>query len=114
MKIQAAVVSPVGVKFVSLRSDESGMLKDLQAHVGGYIQLLPHSHGLDAPYMAYVNEEGLLRGLPPNELARHVTERLGFHEMEPDMLVGNVVILAQDEKSLTKAQCAEIRQLLGE
>lgn len=111
MKIQAAVISPVGVKFVSLRLDESAMLKDLQAHVGGYIQLLPHPGGSEAPYMAYVNEEGLLRGLPANELARHVTMRLGFQEMEPDTLVGNVVILAQDEKSLSRQQCEEIRKL---
>lgn len=40
-------------------------LEELQAIVGGYIQYLPCNDGR----MMYINEEGKLQGLEPNEAA---------------------------------------------
>lgn len=54
-------------------------LEELQAAVGGYITPIPGTQS-----RAYVNEEGLLIGLPPNELA---SLKYGFG------IVGNVAEL---------------------
>lgn len=47
-----------------INGDEKSFLKPLQALVGGYIEGIH----LDDEIDGYVNEEGLLQGLPPNVL----------------------------------------------
>jgi hypothetical protein len=78
--------------------DISGSLESLQKEVGGYIDVVR----LDAEVDAFVNDEGLLVGLPYNR-------KVGQHH-----LVGPIVILSHDgegeSKGLTDAQVAEWKQ----
>lgn len=103
--IRVAVVSPKGVDFRKISS--KSMLKDLQDAVGGNIELYPHPEGMDAPYVAYANEEGALLGLPDNDLATETLAKLGFMDFQEEWgrpVMGNVVILGKDEKSLSKKE----------
>ncbi len=59
-------------------------LKQLQEAVGGYIEMVP-----DSNHRAYCNEEGLLRNLPPNEMA---SQHFRCY------LVGDVVELEKGER----------------
>ena len=51
---------------VSVRDFAAPLNKSLGAVVGGYIELV-HPQGLQPPYCMIVNEEGLLKDLPPTE-----------------------------------------------
>lgn len=70
---------------------ESG-LDSLQSEVGGLIEAV----SLDPKTDAYVNEEGLLHGLPFN---RHLPTTYGGGRMVP--VVGNVIIVSHDEEGET-------------
>lgn len=79
-------------------------LRTLQRIVGGNIELLPHREGITARFMAYANEEGLLKDLPRNVLAGGVLLLVGFI-LGPAPLgcayAGNVVVFGKSEKGLT-------------
>lgn len=60
-------------------------LAELQAIVGGYIEVVPTKDGK----IMIVNEEGKLHGL---ELNPKATELLGF----PDIIVGDVLVCDDD------------------
>ena len=81
-EITAVVVQPNGdVSKVTL----DGSLLSFQEIVGGYIE------GVFNPdYVAYVNEEGLIRGLPYNEAATDFISRGFIYRLH---LVGPVVIV---------------------
>jgi hypothetical protein len=61
-------------------------LEQLQAEVGGYIELI----GGDG-WSAYLNEEGKIHGLPPNQPADALARTLGFEFLPGDALVGTVL-----------------------
>lgn len=63
-------------------------LKELQKHVGGYIELVKTRIHINNNNMIIVNEEGLLMNLPLNELASVLTGR---------PLVGDVLWLNKEE-----------------
>lgn len=74
---------------------EFKQLKDLQDGVGGYIESVRFYDGNGNAYAnAYVNEEGLLVGLPQNPMAGALSFLLGNNPI----LVGNMVILGNTDK----------------
>lgn len=87
-------------------------LGDLQKLVDGNVEILPHQNGYDAPFTGYANEEGLLRGLPRNDLAGGALTHLGFFTMSLPLgcaYAGNVVLLGKDDKSLSDKQIEQIK-----
>ena len=89
------------LKFVEYKT-----LEELQQLVGGgYVTLVPHKKGMEAEWMAYANEEGLIKDMPQNDLAAHVLYQLGFLLCPPTYTYyGPIVIMKKGEKSLTKKQ----------
>lgn len=74
-----------GGGFSAVEVDKKPGLDELQKMVGGYIQIVPNDHFEEV----YVNEEGKLKGLPPNMTA---TNLLGI-DPNWDTIAGNAVIL---------------------
>lgn len=78
-------------------------LEELQAIVGGYIELVPivvEEHGVQTELHMYVNENGKLEPSPVNSLATML-----YHNarMTPDFVVGTVLVtppkyIARDEE----------------
>ena len=60
-------------------------LEELQKAVGGYIQILTMPDGK----LMVFNEEGKLKGLPPNEAA---TRLMGSQLLPGDFIVGNALV----------------------
>lgn len=87
--VRAVLVRPSGEHtYTDIARDTDSGLSALQQIVGGNIELVP----LDGSAYIYVNEEGLLDGLPVNELATRA-----LLELRPAMagtfLVGDAVFL---------------------
>ena len=83
----AMILAADGSKSMVVNEDGTTVgttLDDLQQIVAGYIELVYLS---DSEIMV-VNEEGLLKGLPPNREASLLAQR---------PIVGDVVIVDQDE-----------------
>jgi len=96
-----------GFRRVARPDDEDtrdGALGDaIHDFVNGFIELLPHKKGSNAPWVAYANEEGALQELLPNPLAWGVLNHLGFDHSVNNLgyYHGNVVLLGRDEAPLT-------------
>lgn len=91
--------------------DAGDSLGQLQRAVGGYIERVPLElkHGIDL----FVDEEGLLNGLPPNPvLTEFATMNSGWIE-----LLGNGAFAAHDCEGetlgLTDADCADLERTLA-
>ena len=91
---------------VKVPSKEIPTLEDLQALVGGYIEVIPTriTRTENGPMMV-VNEEGKLLGLPRNDIATF----LGCSATHPleDYIVGDVVLVlerGEDLKAMTLGQ----------
>tara|TARA_R100000027_G_C2182750_1_gene74446 strand:- start:98 stop:421 length:324 start_codon:yes stop_codon:yes gene_type:complete len=74
---------------------ESPTLEDMQKSVGGRIQYMPNSYMLSGIKNMIVNEEGIWKKLPYNQLA---TQQLN---MFSNPILGNVIIQV-DEEFVTK------------
>ena len=69
-------------------------LSDMQAAVGGLIEIVKLFDGFGNNFAtAYVNEEGLLHGLPINGFAGALSFMLGNNPM----LVGNMIVVGLDD-----------------
>ncbi len=86
----ATLIKPDGATSqVAPASGESFTLEELQAFVGGYIQIIPVGS------LLYVlNEEGKLDGLPANQAATHRAHDFLF---QGDYLCGAVLICERSE-----------------
>jgi hypothetical protein len=93
------------------RGPEQTLLQTLQDAVGGYIEEVRHKRGLNAPFMAYCNEDGRSEQLPNNGMAGFVLQKLGFVIMP---VFGNVVLMGQDERPLTTEQLAHVDNVVRE
>jgi hypothetical protein len=93
--VKRAVLIRPGGNTEPLMIHEPTELEQLQAAVGGYIQMVPTSINLTA----FCNEDGKSKGLPYNDLAQAVFGGL----LTPyDHLVGNVVVMGPvDEEGET-------------
>ena len=74
---------------------ESPTLEDMQESVGGRIQYMPNSYVLNDIKNMIVNEEGIWKKLPHNQLA---TQQLNLFS---NPVLGNVIIQV-DEEFVTK------------
>lgn len=80
----------------TIKSIEVNSLKDLQSHVGGYIESLPIR---DKAHSLYVNEEGKLRRLPINKRALEIAKKqFGVNLAPEDFVVGNMIIVGLNDK----------------
>lgn len=84
-------------------------LEQLQAAVGGYIQMVPVG-----PYSMYVNEEGKMIGLPVNVIATALWEHV--YGAGTDIIVGNAVFCGpvDDEGEDTTLDVAEFTEFTRE
>lgn len=90
-KIRALVVTPDGGAQVV----ETGTgLADFQRLVGGYLEGVGSS--VTAEWFAYCDEEGKLKGLPPNIRATDLAISLGWRS-NGDSLCGPVVFVGMKE-----------------
>ncbi len=64
-------------------------LDELQAYVGGYIELTETKDGRDM----YINEEGKLDGLPPNWAATGL-----YKHGHADVIAGNAIVIGEPRK----------------
>lgn len=71
-------------------------LAELQGFVGGYIEIVPTVIGLDNPLHMYVNEEGLLKGMPYNEYATALLPA-AYHRAG-NVIVGDAILLRRNEE----------------
>ena len=85
--------------------------KELQARVGGYVQVFP-LRGQFEGYELWVNEEGKLMNLPFNTVATLIWEECYGRT---DVIVGNAVItkLADAEGVTPSMSKAQVQKLLG-
>ena len=85
----------IGIKsdgtLYKILSQETPTLEDLQALVGGYIEVIPTR--LPRPHrpMMVINEEGKLLGLPRNEIATIIGITSGIE----DEVVGDAVLVLE-------------------
>lgn len=87
MRGKMIVLNSDGTKTSRDFTNSSPSLEDLQEAVDGWLEAV--SVNSFEPCVLFVNEEGLLRGLPPNEQASHIAGR---------PLVGNAVLLTGDKE----------------
>jgi len=72
--MKVLVIQPDGYGDTSeITGPEAGRLAQFQAHVGGFIEAIG-----GAGWAAYVNEDGRMRGLPPNYAATRLAAALGW------------------------------------
>jgi len=84
---------------VSVKSPNS-VLDVLQREVDGYVELVPQRQD-HTKYHAYVNEEGLQKGMPLNPLGTAVLKKIGLgYHMSDYVVRGPVVIVANKETEL--------------
>lgn len=77
---------PAGEPQVVFSELIDGELKTLQTKVGGYVELVRLSTGIDM----YINEEGKLQGLPINKVATQLYRH--FRKVTDDLIVGNAIL----------------------
>jgi hypothetical protein len=94
------------------RREPKGDLKAKQKIVGGNIETLPHKDGWNSRFVAYANEEGMIKDLPSNVLAWGVLHYLGFIDsMKMGFYWGNVILLGRNEKALSEKDFAYIEEI---
>ena len=80
------------VSVVEIREGDE-QLADLQAKVGGYIEVVPLT-----PTIALIcDEEGKLKARPINHIANRLVRHVGVELLDGDHLVGDVVIVGSDD-----------------
>lgn len=83
------VIKPDGTEQRAPYTGKSPKLETLQEHVGGYIELVRVRYD-GKIRQAYMNDSGLLDGLPPNDKATRYAREAGYPFDIP--LVGTMVI----------------------
>lgn len=76
---------------ISPRHGPKFTLEELQAYVGGYIELVCYTHD---NHLLIVNEEGKLLNLPYNDRA---TQLFRMNRLTRDVIVGDVVLIAKHQ-----------------
>src|SRR3954470_16511001 len=100
MKGQIIVIAVDGTAMIG-ELDTTPALEQLQAGVGGNIEIVPYfiKYG-NAPCVAFCNEEGKLEGLPVNTTAQRLWEDAYGDRITEDVLVGPIVIVTGDDELL--------------
>lgn len=87
---RALVVTTGAVSYDQYPPSMTGQLGWLQAWVDGYIEVIG-GIGSGGFWSAYVNEDGKLRGLPPNHVATALAHDAGWSG--DDVIVGTAVFV---------------------
>lgn len=102
---------------LSLSEMEDATYKSVSDAVGGYIEHIT-LHGVFEGFSLYVNEEGKLNGLPFNDIATAVWERVfGIYT---DVIVGNAVLVSSktdnegNELPLSESDVEKVMELINE
>lgn len=102
---------------LSLSELEDGTYKSVSDAVGGYIEHIT-LHGKFEGFSLYVNEEGKLKGLPFNDIATAVWERVFGNYT--DVIVGNAVLVSSktddegNELPLSESEVEKVMELISE
>ncbi len=86
-----------------------GELQTLQKKVGGYVELVRLSTGIDM----YINEEGKMCGLPVNKIATQLYWH--YRDVTDDLIVGDVILLSSRNggvMSLSKSRQDELDKVI--
>ncbi len=84
--------------------------KEYSKIVGGQIGVA--AQGIETtPYMALVNAITKISELPMNELGKTIFPPLGLYNGGDEGVLGNAIVLQQDEQSLSDGQLKEIKKL---
>lgn len=102
---------------LSLSEMEDATYKSVSDAVGGYIEHITLD-GVFEGFSLYVNEEGKLNGLPFNDIATAVWERVfGIYT---DVIVGNAVLVSSktddegNELPLSESDVEKVMELINE
>jgi hypothetical protein len=74
--------------------NETSSLSQMQAAVGGFIEVL----GLTAGLSMVFDEEGKLKGRPLNNIAIRLTQHYAVGLRPGDMIVGDVLLIGNDDE----------------
>lgn len=80
------------IKIVEITKPDS--LSQMQAAVGGYIEILALTESLSM----VLDEEGKLKGLPLNNIAIRLTQHFAVGLALGDMIVGDVLLIGNDSE----------------
>jgi hypothetical protein len=87
-RTRATLIKADGQTIEVLPEGKTFSLKELQALVGGYIEMISLNNGT----VMVLNEEGKLQDLPFNESATAMAHNCGSGIATSDYLVGNVLV----------------------
>jgi Domain of unknown function (DUF3846) len=87
--------------FRPLPKDDDARMEAMQELLKGYFELV-HTKGKKLPFVAYINEEGSLMKMPPNELGTRILLDLGFSPYAT--VLGPILIVPSNEKNFTDAE----------
>lgn len=109
--MDAIVIYPnITKELFQFEFDDDSISKRLK----GYLTTYPHPKGWKSEVTVFVDDEGLLKNLPPNPLAVYVMIRLGYKCRVSCDVSGPAIIAGQDGKGLTKKQVSMIQDLIKE
>lgn len=102
MKGRLTVVRATDGQHVVTDLQRAVKLEELQAAVGGYIELVPYFTKFNgAPCSTFCDEEGKLKSKPFNIAATQLWGANSRVKMAGDILVGDVVIVTGDDEFLS-------------
>ena len=87
---------------------ETDSLSQMQAAVGGYIEVL----GLNAGVSMVLDEEGKLKGRPLNNIAVRLTQHYAVGLRPGDMIVGDVLLIGNDDEGEERDVPTDVVDLL--
>jgi hypothetical protein len=86
--------------FRPLPKDDDARMEAMQELLKGYFELVHTAKEL--PFVAYINEEGRDKKMPPDELGTRILLDLGFSPYAT--VLGPILIVPSNEKNFTDAE----------
>lgn len=89
--------------------EKSTSLLQMQAAVGGYIEILT----LTDEVAMVLDEEGKLKGRPFNDIAIRLPQHFAVGLRPGDMIVGDVLLIGNEEEADVPADVVDLLERLG-
>lgn len=107
--MDAILINPdATTELFQFKLDDDSFSKRLK----GYLTIYPHPKGWHSDVTVFVDDEGLLKNLPPNPLAVYIMIHLGYRCSVSLDVVGPAIIVGYDDEGLTKEQVSMIQDLI--